>query len=92
VTSRKSTSRSPHEAVFSFTYADVETAGRVHAAIAPEVGDIEGDRTRTRLDRDGATLEVHVDADDLVALRAGLNTWATLVEVAEDAGGLADAA
>ena len=91
MTSRKSRSSSPQEAVFSLSYADADSARRVERAIAPEIGDIEGDRTRARLSRDGATLSVTIAADDLVALRAGLNTWATLVGVAEDASALASA-
>jgi KEOPS complex subunit Pcc1 len=88
VTSRKSTSRSPHEAVFSLRYPDAESARRVERAIDPEAGDIQGDRTRARLSREDDTLEVSIQADDLVALRAGLNTWTTLVAVAEEAGGV----
>ncbi|MEF8776072.1 MAG: KEOPS complex subunit Pcc1 [Haloarculaceae archaeon] len=91
MTSRKSRSSSPHEAVFSLTYPDVESARRVQSAVEPEVGDIQGDRSSTELDREAATLEVVVDAEDLVALRAGLNTWATLVQVAEAASGLEQA-
>ena len=48
-----------------------------------EVGDIESDRTRATLDSEDRTVTVTVEADDLVALRAGLNTWSTLVGVAE---------
>jgi KEOPS complex subunit Pcc1 len=75
-----------HEATFCATYGDAERARRVERALRPEVGDIEGDRTRVRLSRDDRDLTVTVAATDLVALRAGLNTWLTLVEVAERAG------
>ena len=49
------------------------------------MGAIDGDRTTATLDRDGATVELTVVADDLVALRAGCNTWLTLTGVAEAA-------
>jgi len=75
-----------HAATFSLTYPDTERARRVASSIRPEVDDIGGDRTRVTLDRDGATLEVLVEAEDLVALRAGSNTWLSLVGVAERAG------
>ena len=81
-----------HVAEFSLTYSAVEDAVRVEGAIRPEVGDIAGDRTRVRLERDGPTLTITVEADDLVALRAGLNTWLSLAEVAERASGAASAA
>ena len=79
-----------HDATFSAEYGTAERARRVERALAPEVGDIDGDRTAVALAREGSTLEVRVRAADPTALRAGLNTWLLLVEVAEAAGGLAD--
>lgn len=75
-----------HEAVLSFDYPTADSATHVERSVRPEVGDIEGDRTRASLNRDGDTVTVTVSADDLVALRAGVNTWSTLVGVAERAG------
>lgn len=76
-----------HEAVFEYPYDDERTANTVAAAVRPEVGDIEGDRTRATLRRDGNTVIVTVRARDLTALRAGLNTWGSLVGVAERIAG-----
>jgi len=73
----------PHQLVLDFEYDDAALARLVERSIAREVGEIEGDRTSARLSRDGTTVRVRVAADDLVALRAGLNTWCTLLEVAE---------
>ena len=78
----------PHEATLVFEYPDPESARLVERAVEGELGEIDGDRTRATLAREGANVTVAVFADDLVALRAGLNTWTTLVEVAESAGGL----
>ena len=75
-----------HEAVLSFDYASPDVATRVERSVRPEVGDIEGDRTQATLSRDGETVTVSVAAADLVALRAGLNTWSTLLSVAQRAG------
>jgi len=77
-----------HETLLSITYANPERARRVERAIAPEVGDIDDDRSRTRLAREAAELRLTVEARDLVALRAALNTWLSLVSVAEAAGGV----
>ena len=85
MTSRKSTSTN-HDAVLAFDYDDAERARRVERAIRPEVGDIDGDRSTVRLDREAERLDLTVEATDLVALRAGLNTWFSLVCVAEQAG------
>ncbi|MBX0302307.1 rpo operon protein [Halomicroarcula sp. F24A] len=75
----------PHRTVFRLDYPDESVARCVERSLRPEIGDIEGDRTTARLAREGATLCVTVAADDLVALRAGCNTWLTLSSVAEAA-------
>jgi KEOPS complex subunit Pcc1 len=76
-----------HEATFCAEYDDLERARRVGRAIRPEVDDIESDRTRATVSRTDDRLAVTIAASDLVALRAGLNTWLTLIDVAERAGG-----
>ena len=73
----------PHAATLTFRYPDSDAAGLVAAAVSQEVGEIDGDRSAAAVSRDGAAVQVDVGADDLVALRAGLNTWSSLVEVAE---------
>jgi len=75
----------PHRTVFTFDYADESLACRIERSLQPEIGDIEGDRTTALLSRKGVTLRLTVEADDLVALRAGCNTWLTLWSVAESA-------
>lgn len=75
-----------HEAVLTFEYATPARARRVERSLIPEVGDIDDERSQTRLRRNGETLELVVEAADLVALRAGMNTWLSLVTVAERAG------
>jgi KEOPS complex subunit Pcc1 len=72
-----------HEALLEFTYDDPESARVVQRSVTQEVGEIAGDRTRATVARDGTTVTVTVTARDLVALRAGVNTWTTLVDVAE---------
>jgi len=81
----------PHRTVLTLDYPDAERASRVARSLRPEIGDIDGDRTTAALAREGATLRVTVTADDLVALRAGCNTWLTLTTVAETAGGALEA-
>jgi len=76
-----------HEAVFTVDYPTPEAARHVQRSVQIEAGDIEGDRTRAAVDRDGETLSVTIEAADLIALRAGINTWASLVEVAERCSG-----
>ncbi|WP_435126914.1 KEOPS complex subunit Pcc1 [Halobaculum sp. D14] len=92
-----------HRTVLTFPYADERRARTVHDAVAVERGEIDDDRSTAEADRVGDAVEVTVRARDLVALRAGTNTWLRLVGVAEavaddaappdsPAGGGADAA
>ncbi len=66
-----------------FEYTDAERASLIEQSVRQEIGEIDGDRSQTRIGRDDATVELCIEADDLVALRAGLNTWCTLIDVAE---------
>jgi len=76
-----------HWAALSFEYVTPESARCVQRSVELEADDIEGDRTRASVTRDGHRLTVRIDAADLVALRAGLNTWLSLIDVAEQCGG-----
>lgn len=72
-----------HDATLSFAFDDERRARIVAESVRQEVDEIDGDRTRASVDRNGETVTVTVTARDLVALRAGCNTWSTLVSVAE---------
>lgn len=80
----------PHDAELVFAYPTAERARIVARSARQEVGEIEGERTRATVARDGPRVVVRVAAEDLVALRAGLNTWTSLVEVAERTAVAAD--
>ena len=73
-----------------FDYPTPERARLLARSVAQEVGEIEGDRTRATVEARERSVAVDVAADDLVALRAGVNTWTTLVEVAERAARVGD--
>ncbi|RZV08633.1 KEOPS complex subunit Pcc1 [Natrinema hispanicum] len=80
---------SSHDATLEFDYESTARAELVAASVAREIGEIDDDRSRTTLKRDGARVCIEIDADDVIALRAALNTWFSLVDVAErtaDAG------
>ncbi len=82
-------SSTPSESAFeltaslSFEYDDERTARIVERSVGVEVGEIDDDRSRAAVERTGATVIVDVAAADLVALRAGTNSWTRLVAVAE---------
>jgi KEOPS complex subunit Pcc1 len=73
----------PHRTRLTAEYDSAARARTVERSVRPEIDDIEGDRTTARLSRDGRRVELTVEATDLVALRAGINTWLTLRGVAE---------
>jgi KEOPS complex subunit Pcc1 len=76
-----------HETSFSLEYDTERDAATVERSLHPEIGDIEGDRTGATLAREGSVVRVDIEAADLVALRAGQNTWLSLVGVAERCAG-----
>ena len=73
----------PHDATLRFEYESPDRARTVARAVSQEVGEIDGDRSATTVTREADAVVVEVVADDLVALRAGLNTWQSLLSVAE---------
>ncbi len=79
-----------HAATVDFEYDTERRARAVAESIAVEVGEIDDARSGADVDRDGRVVRVDVAAADLVALRAGLNTWLRLVTVAEEVVGLGE--
>jgi len=72
-----------HETVLEFEYDDPDRAALVARSVRCEVDEISDDRTAATVTHSDRTVTVGVTAADPVALRAGLNTWGSLVEVAE---------
>jgi len=69
-----------HEAIFRVDYRD---ARHLLAAIEPEAQDEVGPRTTTKVWLEGEeTLVLQVLAADISALRAALNMWLRLINVA----------
>ncbi|RKD95677.1 KEOPS complex subunit Pcc1 [Halopiger aswanensis] len=83
---------SSHDATLEFDYESVDRARIVAESVAREIGEIDDDRSQTTLERDGATVRITIDAADVVALRAALNTWFSLVDVAERTAAIGEAA
>ena len=72
-----------HETVLRLEYDSSTEASTVEQSLRPEIDDIEGERTQATLSRAGRVVTIDIAAADLVALRAGQNTWLSLVTVAE---------
>jgi len=71
-----------HEALFRFTTPHAE---RIYEALAPELSDEVNPRSTTQCWLEGADMLVlKVEAQDIAALRAALNMYLRLVNVADE--------
>lgn len=73
----------PNRTAVTLEYSSAAVARAIERSIRQEIGEIDDDHSATRVNRNGRSLTLTVDAADLVALRAAANTWLSLVEVAE---------
>jgi len=76
----------PNHLSLQFEYDTERRARIVERSVRVEVGEIDDARSSAAVERDGDAVVVRVVADDPVALRAGINSWSRLVEVAERCG------
>ena len=71
-----------HEAFFRFTTSYAE---RIYQALAPELSDVVNPRSTTHCWLEGTdTLVLNVKAQDAAAMRAALNMYLRLVNVADE--------
>jgi KEOPS complex subunit Pcc1 len=80
----------PHDFHLSVSLSDERRARLVERALAVEVDEIDDTRSSATVARDADTVSVRVAADDLVALRAGVNTWTRFLDVTEQVLAVAD--
>ena len=73
----------PHDTTLEFCAGSPASARLVAESVAREVGEIDDDRSETTIRRDGEIVVLEIRARDVTALRAALNTWFSLVDVAE---------
>lgn len=74
-----------YSATFRFT---AEDAGLLYRSVCQEQGEVAGrSRAEVRLE-DASTLVLSVTAADAAALRAALNTWLRLINIADEVRGL----
>jgi len=81
-----------HDATLEFEYETATRARIVAESVAREVGEIDDGRSVTTINRESRRVELEIQAGDLIALRAALNTWCSLVDVAERTAIVGDAA
>ena len=72
-----------HETLLELAYDDESMARIVERSVGREVGEMDDERSRTTVSRDGDVVAFTVRARDLTALRAATNTWLRLAAIAE---------
>ncbi|MDI6903526.1 MAG: KEOPS complex subunit Pcc1 [Methanocellales archaeon] len=63
---------------------ELEHADIVYNSLLPELRNTLSQRSNISLALEGDTIKLKVEADDIVSLRAALNTWLRLVKIAYD--------
>ncbi len=75
---------SSHGATLEFDYESAPRARLVAESVSREIGEIDDERSRTTISRTGGTVLLEIEAADVIALRAALNTWFSLIDIAEE--------
>jgi KEOPS complex subunit Pcc1 len=56
----------------------------VYESLGPELQEIPSERSRVSLELAGEVLRLSVAAEDVVSMRAAVNTWLRLIRISED--------
>jgi KEOPS complex subunit Pcc1 len=57
---------------------------KVLEALGPELQATPSERSRVGLTSEGGLLKLFIEAEDIISLRAALNTWLRLIKIAEE--------
>jgi KEOPS complex subunit Pcc1 len=64
---------------------DLGPAARdVYQSLGPELQEIPSERSKVNLELAGESLRLSVAAEDIVSMRAAINTWLRLIRISED--------
>ncbi|MGM0389873.1 MAG: KEOPS complex subunit Pcc1 [Natrinema limicola] len=74
---------SSHDATLEFEYETPSRARLIANSVRREIGEIDDDRSQTTIEHQQSVVRIDIEAADVIALRAALNTWFSLVDVAE---------
>ncbi len=59
-------------------------AGKVYEALKPELQASPSERSNIDLKVEEGLLKLFIEAEDVISLRAALNTWLRLIKIAEE--------
>jgi Uncharacterized protein conserved in archaea len=74
----------PHSIELGFEFSTTGRAETISAAVQVEVNEVDDSRATASVTRQGTTVVVEIEANDLHALRAGINSWTRLISTAEN--------
>ncbi|SIS05392.1 KEOPS complex subunit Pcc1 [Natronorubrum thiooxidans] len=74
---------SSHDATLEFEYETPSRARLIADSVRREIGEIDDARSQTTIEHQQSVVRIDIEAADVIALRAALNTWFSLVDVAE---------
>jgi len=60
---------------------ETEDSEKVYQALVPEADD-DLHRSRVKLEDQGGSIRLKIEGEDVVSLRAALNTWIRLIKIA----------
>ena len=56
----------------------------VYESLKPELGAVPSERSKVNMSVQEGRLNLFITADDIISLRAAINTWLRLVKIAEE--------
>jgi KEOPS complex subunit Pcc1 len=71
-----------HTVFVEFEFGDLATMA--YEALKPELRATPSERSRVELKTEGGLLKLFIEAEDIISLRAALNTWLRLIKIAEE--------
>ena len=71
-----------HTVFVEFEFGDL--AAMAYEALKPELQATPSERSRVELKTEGGLLKLFIEAEDIISLRAALNTWLRLIKIAEE--------
>ncbi len=71
-----------HTVFVEFEFGD--QADKVYESLKPELQASPSERSRIELKAEGSLLQLFIEAEDIISMRAALNTWLRLIRITEE--------
>ncbi len=71
-----------HTVFVEFEFGNL--ADKAYESLRPELQASPSERSRIELSAEGGLLKLFIEAEDIISLRAALNTWLRLIKIVEE--------